>query len=74
MNIEISDESADELFKDIFIRDYKTVRAYIEQLQAKAELQHDEMEDLVDNSTWLDAMEALMEYYVGPEWRERVDG
>ena len=74
MNIEISDDTADELFKDIFIRDYKTVRAYIEELQAKSELQNHEMEDLVDNSKWLDAMEALMDYYIGSDWRDRIDG
>lgn len=74
MYIEISDDTVDELFNDIFIRDYKRVRTYIEQLQAKSELQQSEMEDLVDNSKWLDAMEALMDYYVGEDWRERVDG
>lgn len=74
MNIEISDDTADELFKDIFIRDYKAVRAYIEELQAKSELQNHEMEDLVDNSKWLDAMEALMDYYIGSDWRDRIDG
>ena len=74
MNIEISDESADELFKDIFIRDYKNVLAYINELQSKAELKNHEMEDLVDNSKWLEAMEALMEYYVGPDWKDQVNG
>lgn len=74
MNIEISDDTADELFKDIFIRDYKTVRAYIEELQSKSELQNHEMEDLVANDGWLQAMEALMDYYIGPDWRNRIDG
>jgi hypothetical protein len=74
MKIEISNDTADELFKDIFIRDYKNVLAYINELQAKTELQNYEMEDLVDNNKWLEAMEALMEYYVGPDWKDRING
>lgn len=73
--VEISDETADELFKDIFIQDYLFLRKTIKEMQEKADkLTEFELEDLEDNIRWASAMEVTMEYYIEHERRLELIG
>jgi len=76
--IEISDETAESMFRDILIEDYRRLRNDIYDLTNKAvehgELQPYEQEDLDGNKRWFEAMKVLMEYYLPYSDAEKIIG
>jgi len=63
--IEISSETADSLFQDILIQDYKGMISDIEALESRLQdLKPYEFEDLCNNRRWRDAIATMMEYYL----------
>lgn len=66
--IEISDETAESMFRDILVEDYRRIRNEIYTLTNKAvehgELKSFEQEDLVDSKRYLEAMKVMLGYYL----------
>ena len=65
--IEISNDTVDQLFKDILIQDYRAMVESVNELTALAMQENFlpyQVEDLNDNRTFLDAMAVLLTYYL----------
>lgn len=66
--IEISDETAESMFRDILVEDYRRIRNEIYTLTNKAvehgELQKYEQEDLDNNKQYFEAMKVMLGYYL----------
>jgi hypothetical protein len=62
--IEISDETADSMFRDILKQDYLGLKRDIKNLKERGDLLPEfERKDLEFNQRIADAMEIVMEYY-----------
>jgi len=65
--IEISSETAESMFRDILIEDYRRIRGDIYNLNNKAvekgELSSYEQDDLENNKQYLEAMKVMLGYY-----------
>lgn len=65
--IEISNDTVDQLFKDILIQDYRAMVESVNELTALAMQENFlpyQVEDLNNNRTFLDAMAVLLTYYL----------
>lgn len=73
MLIDLNHEAIDGLIKSILIQDYKGLvedTDRLKKLKNKAEYQQ---QDIEHNLRYIDAMETLMEYYVGFQWKDELD-
>lgn len=73
MKIELSDDTVDQLLRDILIRDYQMIAKDIKKLQSRPDLKNFEREDLENCQRTIAAMEIILEYYVGYDWQEQVN-
>ena len=72
-NIVLSNETADSLFRDILIQDYKRLKRDTADLDARLQdLKPYEFEDLCNNRRWLQAIATMMEYYLPPDQMKEV--
>ena len=62
--IDISDDTADALFRDILVTDYRGLRTQIYELRARGELPDFQREDLENAIRYYEAMKTMMEYYL----------
>jgi len=62
--IDISDDTADALFRDILITDYRGLRTQIYELRARGELPDFQREDLENAIRYYEAIKIMMEYYL----------
>jgi len=66
--IEISDETAENMFRDILVEDYRRIRNDIYDLTNRAvengELKSFEQEDLENNKEYFEAMKVMLGYYL----------
>jgi len=63
--VEISDDTADLIFRNILIDDHQRLSMEIKNLEQNINsLQPYELEDLNNNKRWCDAMKIVMEYYL----------
>ena len=68
-------DTADLLFKEILIDDYRSLINQKRDLTLKAvekPLETYEAEDLDNTNRYIKAMKVMMEYYVGFDWKNRV--
>ena len=72
MIVELNDEAVDGLIKSLLIQDYKGLCSDIDNLESAAELQDYQRQDLEDNYRYRGAMEIMMEYYVGFDWKQEL--
>jgi hypothetical protein len=70
--ISIADETADSLFRDILIQDYRGLVSNIADLEHMAELAPYQQEDLDDNIRIKAAMEILFGYYLTEDQAREV--
>ena len=61
--IEITDETADALFRDVLVQDYKGLVQDILASSIKLSLEKHEQEDLAEWIRYRDAIKVMMEYY-----------
>ncbi len=61
--IEITDETADALFRDVLVQDYKRLVQDILASSSKLSLEKHEQEDLAEWIRYRDAIKVMMEYY-----------
>ena len=72
MIVELNGEAVDGLIKSILIQDYKNLCSDINNLESSRELPQYKQEDLQHNYRYKNAMEILMEYYIGFNWQQEL--
>ncbi len=72
MIVELNGEAVDGLIKSILIQDYKNLCSDINNLESAKELPKYKQEDLQHNYRYKNAMEILMEYYIGFDWQRQI--
>jgi stress response protein YsnF len=74
MKIELSNDAVDNIFRSVMIQDYKMLKEDIKRLKdQKPNLKEYQKEDLKANKRYKKAMEVLLEYYVGMDWKEATE-
>lgn len=72
MKVDLTSDAVDGLMKSILIQDYKGLiddTDRLKKLENKAKFQS---QDIEHNLRYIDAMEVLMEYYVGFDWKNQL--
>jgi hypothetical protein len=72
MLIELNSEAVDGLMQSILIQDYKGIVEDTKRLQKLRDKQSYQLQDIEHNLRYIDAMETLMEYYVGFNWKDKL--
>ena len=72
MIVELNNEAVDGLIKSILVQDYKGLCSDIANLESAKNLQEYQRQDLDHNYRYRDAMETLMEYYIGFDWKQQL--
>jgi hypothetical protein len=72
MKVELTSEAVDGLMRSILMQDYQGLCKDIDRLESVKELAKYQREDLDHNYRYRNAMETLLEYYVGFDWKDRV--
>jgi hypothetical protein len=72
MIVELNDEAVDGLIKSLLIQDYKGLCSDIDNLESAKELRDYQRQDLEHNYRYRNAMEVMMEYYVGFDWKREL--
>ena len=72
--ITIEDDTADSLFRDILVADYRRLLKDIAALEALDQLAEYQQADLDDNRRYAAAMAIMMEYYIADHARHEVVG
>jgi hypothetical protein len=70
--IEITGDTADALFRDILVADYRRLLKDIAELEARGELAEYQQADLDDTRRYAAAMAIMMEYYIADHEREEI--
>ena len=72
--IEITDETAEAMFRDILIQDYKGLVKDIDDLESRLQdLKPYEFEDLCADRRFKEAIKIMMEYYLAPDQMKAVN-
>ena len=72
--ITIADDTADALFRDILVADYRRLLKDIDALEAQSQLAEYQQADLDDTRRYAAAMAIMMEYYIAEHERLEVMG
>lgn len=72
MIVELNDEAVDGLIRSLLIQDYKGLCSDIGNLESAKELKDYQRQDLEHNYRYRNAMEILLEYYVGFHWKDQL--
>ena len=68
VKVEITNDTADALFKDILVQDYRGLVRSISELESRdADLEPYQIEDLSNDRRLKAAIEIMMEYYFTPD-------
>ena len=70
--ITIADDTADALFRDILVADYRRLLKDIGELEAQGQLAEYQQADLDDSRRYAAAMAVMMEYYIAEHARPEV--
>jgi hypothetical protein len=73
MKVELTSEAVDGLMQSILLQDYRGLCTDINRLESVKELAKYQREDLDHNYRYRNAMETLLEYYVGFDWKDRLN-
>jgi hypothetical protein len=72
MKVELTSEAVDGLMHSILLQDYQGLCTDIDRLESTPELARYQQDDLDHNYRYRNAMEILLEYYVGFDWKEKI--
>ncbi len=72
MKVELTNEAVDGLMQSILMQDYQGLCEDINRLECSKELRDHQKQDLEHNYRYKNAMETLMEYYVGFDWKDKL--
>lgn len=71
MKIDISDETVDRIMTDVMKNDYSRLQADIERYEDRPILSNVEKADLENWKTTIQALDVVLEYYLGSEWKRQ---
>lgn len=69
MKVELTNDAVDALMRSILLQDYQMLCSDITNLESSQKLAEYQKKDLEHNYRYRNAMEIILEYYVGPNWR-----
>jgi hypothetical protein len=72
MKVDLTSEAVDGLMRSILMQDYRGIVEDTDRLKKVKDKQTYQLQDIEHNLRYIDAMEVLMEYYVGFDWKDRV--
>lgn len=72
MIVDLNNEAVDGLIKSILTQDYKGLCDDIARLELLENKAKSQLLDLEHNYRYKNAMETLMEYYVGFNWKDQL--
>ena len=72
MQVELTNEAVDGLMKSILIQDYKGLIDDNDRLKKVKNKENYQLQDIEHNLRYIDAMETLMEYYIGFDWKDEL--
>ena len=72
MKVELTMDAVDGLIKSILLQDYRGLCEDISRLESLKDRAKYQEEDLKNNYVYKNAMETLMEYYVGFDWQKEL--
>jgi hypothetical protein len=72
MIIDLNNEAVDGLIKSILIQDYQGLLEDTDRLNKLENKGVHQLKDLEHNLRYINAMETLMEYYIGAHWKDTL--
>ena len=72
MIIDLNNEAVDGLIKSILIQDYQGLLEDTDRLNKLENKGVHQLKDLEHNLRYVNAMETLMEYYIGAHWKDTL--
>ena len=72
MIVDLNNEAVDGIIKSILVQDYKGLCEDIDRLEKSKKLADYQKQDLEHNYRYRNAMEILLEYYVGFNWKDQM--
>lgn len=72
MIVDLNNEAVDGLMRSILVQDYKGLCEDIDKLEKTKKLAEYQRQDLDHNYRYRNAMEILMEYYIGFDWKDQL--
>jgi hypothetical protein len=71
--VTITDETAESIFRDILIQDYRGLKSQIRENESRLQdLKSYELEDLAADRRWATAIETLFEYYLTDDRAKKI--
>ena len=72
MIIDLNNEAVDGLIKSILIQDYQGLLEDTDRLNNLENKGVHQVKDIEHNLRYINAMETLMEYYIGAHWKDTL--
>lgn len=72
MKVELSSDAVDAVMKSVLLQDYRYLCKDILVLSANDNLSDYQKEDLEHNLRYKEAMETILEYYIGLHWKDEL--
>ena len=72
MIIDLNNEAVDGLIKSILVHDYQGLLEDTDRLNKLENKGVHQLKDLEHNLRYINAMETLMEYYIGAHWKDTL--
>jgi hypothetical protein len=73
MKVELTSEAVDGLMRSILMQDYRGIVEDTNRLKEVKDKQTYQLQDIEHNLRYIDAMEVLMEYYIGFDWKQKLN-
>ena len=73
MQVDLQPSTLDAIMRDVLIQDYKVLKEIISDYKKNKSLNNWQEEDLKEDKRYFKAMETLLQYYLGAEWKEVVN-
>ena len=74
MKVDLTSDAVDGILHSILLQDYTNLCSDINNLESAKELRDYQKQDLEHNYRYRNAMEIMMEYYIGFDWKEKLNG
>ena len=74
MKIDISDETIDRIMADVMVQDYYRLESDINRYRERTILSDIEKADLKSWELTIQALDVVLDYYIGYEWKKRHVG
>ena len=72
MKVELTSDAVDSVMKSVLLDDYRSLCEDITRLSSSDKLARYQKEDLEHNLRYKQAMETILEYYIGMRWKEEL--